>query len=198
MKALKLQICVRRYCAIEHYWHRHQRFVSGVLSARIWLYLPLSARISARIWPLILACSHTSFSRTLTTPTIQLRPLQLKWNPYSPLPVLPFCRINISHQRRRPSLQHVIKNEPSILDRCTFSPVLLQHSYHARSPNSFAATEVEPFLPSDSPAASLQQCLAEPETTTSQNEIRNELPLQIQLYPARPQTPAISRPKYDA
>ena len=94
--------------------------------------------------------------------------------------------------------QHVRNNEPPILERCMFSPVLLQNSYHADSPNSFAETEAEPYFPYDCPAASPHQCLAEPETTTSQNEITNELPLQIQLYPAQPQTPAISRPNYDA
>ena len=75
-----------------------------------------------------------------------------------------------------------------------FSPVVLQNSCHTDSPNSFAATEVEPFFPSDCPAASPQQCLAEPETSAFQNENTNELPLQIQLYPERPRTPAISRP----
>ena len=84
--------------------------------------------------------------------------------------------------------QHVRNNEPPILDRCMFSPVLLQNSCHADSPNSFAATEVEPFFPSDCLVAS-----PEPETSAFQNEITNELP----LYPERPRTPAISRPMYN-
>ena len=95
------------------------------------------------------------------------------------------------------TLQHVRNNEPPILDRCMFSPVLLQSSCHANSPNSFAATEVEPFFPSDCPAASPRQCLAEQETSAFQSEITNALPLQIQLYPERPRTPAISRPMYN-
>ena len=78
-----------------------------------------------------------------------------------------------------------------------FSPALLQISCHADSPILFAATEVEPFSLSDCPAISPQQRIAEPETSTFQNEITNELPLQIQLYPERPRTPAISRPMYD-
>ena len=78
-----------------------------------------------------------------------------------------------------------------------FSPVVMPNSCSADSPNSFAATEVEPFFPSDCPAASPQQCLAKSKTSTSQNEVKNELRVQIQLYPERPRTPAISRPMYN-